>query len=201
MASGLEAPPVLSTPDTHILKFSKAPLVNPLNPSRSDEEFCITYDIGRTLNEIRQGRWRRIALQFPDEMLPDAPRVFQLLSRGLAVHDRIKPIKHESGRCNSAGAESTRNGLEEEEVQETAESMTKTRVMQDRCEKEKTSKLYILADTSYGACCIDEVAAEHVDADVVVHYGRACLSPTARLPVIHVFTHKPLDLARLIRVF
>ena len=54
-------------------------------------------------------------------------------------------------------------------------------------------KLTILADTSYGACCVDEVAAEHVDAEVVVHYGRACLSPTARLPVIYVFTAKPLD--------
>jgi diphthamide biosynthesis enzyme Dph1/Dph2-like protein len=24
---------------------------------------------------------------------------------------------------------------------------------------------------------VDEVAAEHINADVVVHYGRACLSP------------------------
>lgn len=27
------------------------------------------------------------------------------------------------------------------------------------------------------SCCVDEVAAEHINADVVVHYGRACLSP------------------------
>lgn len=37
--------------------------------------------------------------------------------------------------------------------------------------------VYILADTSYGSCCVDEVAAEHVMADLIVHYGRACLSP------------------------
>ena len=54
-------------------------------------------------------------------------------------------------------------------------------------------KVYVLADTSYSACCVDEVAAEHVDAQVVVHYGRSCLSPTARLPVIYVFTRYPLD--------
>lgn len=55
------------------------------------------------------------------------------------------------------------------------------------------TKVYVLADTSYSACCVDEVAAEHVDAQVVVHYGRSCLSPTARLPVIYVFTRYPLD--------
>ena len=26
------------------------------------------------------------------------------------------------------------------------------------------------------SCCIDEVAAEHVNADLIIHYGRACLS-------------------------
>lgn len=28
--------------------------------------------------------------------------------------------------------------------------------------------LYILADTSYGSCCVDEVAAAHVQADAIV---------------------------------
>jgi len=55
-------------------------------------------------------------------------------------------------------------------------------------------KVYILADTSYSACCVDEIAAEHASADVLVHYGRSCLSPTMRLSVIYVFTSNPLDL-------
>jgi diphthamide biosynthesis protein 2 len=43
---------------------------------------------------------------------------------------------------------------------------------------EKTGQdIFILADTSYGSCCVDEVAAEHVSADLIVHYGRSCLSP------------------------
>ena len=37
--------------------------------------------------------------------------------------------------------------------------------------------IFILADTSYGSCCVDEVAAEHVGADLIIHYGRSCLSP------------------------
>ena len=54
-------------------------------------------------------------------------------------------------------------------------------------------RLYILADTSYGACCVDEVAAHHVQAEVVVHYGHACLSPTAKLPALYVFPKAPID--------
>ena len=60
-------------------------------------------------------------------------------------------------------------------------------------------EVYVMADTTYGrwarvespvapcqlltelptsatSCCVDEVAAQHVDAQVVVHYGHACLS-------------------------
>jgi diphthamide biosynthesis protein 2 len=37
-------------------------------------------------------------------------------------------------------------------------------------------EVFILGDTSYGECCVDEVNAEHNAADVVVHYGRSCLS-------------------------
>ncbi|TFK25842.1 diphthamide biosynthesis protein [Coprinopsis marcescibilis] len=54
-------------------------------------------------------------------------------------------------------------------------------------------EVYVLADTSYGSCCIDEVAAQHAGADAIVHYGYACLSKTSRLPVIYVFGKKPID--------
>lgn len=44
-------------------------------------------------------------------------------------------------------------------------------------EKRTGQHIYVLADTSYGSCCVDEVAAEHVNADLIIHYGRSCLSP------------------------
>lgn len=47
--------------------------------------------------------------------------------------------------------------------------------------------VFILGDTSYGACCADEVGAQHLDADAIIHYGDACLSPTRSLPVLYVF--------------
>lgn len=47
--------------------------------------------------------------------------------------------------------------------------------------------LYVMADTSYGSCCVDEVAASHINADSVIHFGHTCLSPTSNLPALFVF--------------
>ena len=47
--------------------------------------------------------------------------------------------------------------------------------------------LFVLGDTSYGDCCVDEVAASHMGAQSVIHYGRSCLQQNATLPVKFVF--------------
>ena len=54
-------------------------------------------------------------------------------------------------------------------------------------------RVFVLADTTFGSCCVDEVAAAHHAADGIVHYGRACLSPVSRLPARFVFTKQPVD--------
>ncbi|XP_008223801.1 PREDICTED: diphthamide biosynthesis protein 2 [Prunus mume] len=53
--------------------------------------------------------------------------------------------------------------------------------------------LFVMADTAYGSCCVDEVGASHVDADAVVHYGHTCLSPTSTLPAFFVFGKTPIS--------
>ena len=170
--------PILSTPAEHIFEAPTA-VTAPTDEARlSDDELYVQYEIPRTIHEIRDGRRNRIALQFPDEMLVDAPRVFELL------RDGMKNERTLSSRRRS------RPSPEQSAVDPTSQS-----------EDDLEERLCILGDTSYGACCVDEVAAEHVDADVVVHYGRACLSPTARLPVIYVFTTKPLDIDAAVACF
>ncbi|TKY48075.1 Diphthamide biosynthesis protein 2 [Spatholobus suberectus] len=47
--------------------------------------------------------------------------------------------------------------------------------------------LFVMADTAYGSCCIDEVGASHINADCVIHYGHTCFSPTTTLPAYFVF--------------
>ncbi|KTW26383.1 diphthamide biosynthesis protein 2 [Pneumocystis carinii B80] len=53
------------------------------------------------------------------------------------------------------------------------------------------ASFYIIGDTFYGGCCVDEIEAQHVDADCIIHYGHACLSVTTRLPVKYVFDKLP----------
>ncbi|KAI3355095.1 hypothetical protein L3Q82_017964 [Scortum barcoo] len=68
-------------------------------------------------------------------------------------------------------------------------------------ERNSNAKTFILGDTSYGSCCVDEVAAEHVGADCIVHYGSACLSPSKRLPLMYVFERRPVDLEKCSSAF
>ena len=151
----------------------------------SDEQLHITYEIDRTVAEIRKRKFTRVALQFPDTMLPDAPRVFEALSNGL------KPTTSTLFQNQQKAQSGDPNPLVD-----SVEKLSMTH------EKLDAVRLYILADTSYGACCVDEIAAEHINADAVIHYGRACLSPTVKMPVIHIFTIQQLpDPSSLIRDF
>lgn len=173
--------PALSTPEAHLFE-DPTPTPPPTSARLSLEEIRDVYEISRTAHEIRNGGWGRIALQFPDTMLCDAPRVFEELERELKAGGNVvarEVAKEESLETNfNALAVDKEDGL-----------------------KREGWKIYILADTSYGSCCVDEIAAEHVDAEVVVHYGRSCLSPTARLPVIYVYTSRPLRLDAVVETF
>ncbi|CAO2655824.1 Nn.00g046270.m01.CDS01 [Neocucurbitaria sp. VM-36] len=183
----LEAAPVLSTPDTHIFEDPTPAVDTSRHPRLSDEQVTLTYEIERTVREIRQGRWKRIALQFPDHMLTDAPRVYEHLSRGLGKASKARDGALVKGQQNKTTTEAALSA----ELKNTS----------IHPHQESEERLFILGDTSYGACCVDEVAAEHVDADVVVHYGRSCLSPPSRLPVIYVFTEKSLDIDTISSTF
>lgn len=58
-----------------------------------------------------------------------------------------------------------------------------------------------MGDTSYGSCCVDEIAAQHINADSIIHFGHACLNPTSRLPVFHVLPKQEIDITEVINKF
>ncbi|RAL62209.1 hypothetical protein DID88_002693 [Monilinia fructigena] len=179
----LTTAPVLSTPEVHIFE-DPTPLVKHDDiPRLSDEELYDAYEISRTVREIQEGGWRKIALQFSDGMLGDAPRVFEELENRL----RKSPSDSSTSKLPNNEDSSLETDFSIPSANTAASSLQ--------------YRLFILADTSYGSCCVDEIAAEHVDAQVVIHYGRACLSPTARLPVIYVFTSRPLKLESVVQAF
>lgn len=185
MADASYVPPVLSTPDTHILNDTSDVVAPSQVEALSDEQIQTRYEVARTIKEIREHGWRRIALQFPDEMLPHSARVYQLLARGLRSADFKPAPKSRDTSSQPRIAEDADQGLLQLSLDSNSGPV----------------KLTILADSSYGSCCVDEIAGEHVDADAVVHYGRACLSPTARLPVIHVYTKRDLDYIQALKSF
>ena len=102
----------------------------------------IYYEIDRLAQQIRSlstenrndGWSCRVALQFPDELLGDAPLVCWAMEEAL-----------------------------------------------------DSALVFILGDTTFGPCCPDEVSALHLQADVLVHHGHACLSPAMSLPVLYSF--------------
>ncbi|CCE61864.1 hypothetical protein TPHA_0B01920 [Tetrapisispora phaffii CBS 4417] len=64
-----------------------------------------------------------------------------------------------------------------------------------------TRKFWVLADTAYSACCVDEVASEHVQSQIVVHFGDACLNAIQKLPVVYSFGNSYLDTSKVIEKF
>ncbi|XP_077085359.1 2-(3-amino-3-carboxypropyl)histidine synthase subunit 2 [Siphateles boraxobius] len=128
---------------------SEAVLQRTVNVSTSSHagNLMQLYQIAETCDFVTSNQFTKVALQFPDELLPDAVRV-------------SAEIEHET-----------------------------------------KAKTYILGDTSYGSCCVDDVAAEHVRADCIVHYGPSCLSPCRRLPLLHVFGKRPIDVQQCVAAF
>ncbi|KAH9489805.1 Diphthamide biosynthesis protein 2 [Bulinus truncatus] len=99
------------------------------------------YEIEKCSSWANLNNFTNIALQFPDEILIDAPVVAELLKERL-----------------------------------------------------KDSTVFILGDTSYGSCCVDEISGQHYGASCIIHYGHACLSLTSKLPVLYVLPKLFIDI-------
>lgn len=100
----------------------------------------------------------RVALQFPDELLDDAPDVCW------AFEESLTRIMMEENNNTDAKASDINTPL-----------------------------VFVLGDTTFGPCCPDEVSAMHLQADVLIHYGHACLSPAMSLPVLYGFGLTEMD--------
>lgn len=59
----------------------------------------------------------------------------------------------------------------------------------------------ILGDVTYGACCIDDLSASALSADLLVHYGHSCLVPVSStvIPTLYVFVHIAFDISHLLK--
>ena len=135
---------------------------NEHNISHSElKESFDPWQIEETIAFINKHKARKIALQFPDHLLNDSTTVSLTLKKELYKHDQ---------QVNTI--------LNEDEVKQTNKNNDKNQ--NDKFE------ISILADTTLAPCCVDEIAAQHINAHVIIHYGWTCCSPTNRMPVLHI---------------
>lgn len=57
-----------------------------------------------------------------------------------------------------------------------------------------------MGDVTYGACCIDDLASEQMDCDLLVHYGHSCLIPITetKKKVLYIFVEIQIDIEHFI---
>ncbi len=58
----------------------------------------------------------------------------------------------------------------------------------------------VLADVNYGACCIDDLTAQSLGVDLLVHFGHSCLIPTDQVAVqtMYVFVDIKINVGHLV---
>lgn len=58
----------------------------------------------------------------------------------------------------------------------------------------------ILGDVTYGACCVDDLGAQALGAELLVHYGHSCLVPIQHTAIscLYVFVEITIDVLHLV---
>lgn len=70
----------------------------------------------------------------------------------------------------------------------------------DLVEMHTEAEAVILADVTYGACCVDDYTAKALGCDMLVHYGHSCLIPidTTTIRCLYVFVEIAVDTSHLL---
>ncbi|KAG6711195.1 hypothetical protein I3842_05G041400 [Carya illinoinensis] len=63
------------------------------------------------------------------------------------------------------------------------------------------SQCFVLGDVTYGACCVDDLSASALGAELLIHYGHSCLVPidSTSIPCLYVFVDIQIDIQRLLQ--
>lgn len=99
-----------------------------------------SFEIHKTVHQLRRDRIRTVALQMPEGLMIYGPIIADILEN------------------YTYPAASTGPGGQYEGMDVTP---------------------LLLADVTYGACCIDDFTAKEMGAEMIVHYGHSCLSESS----------------------
>lgn len=190
---------------THESNSRKHLSLDPIEDEKQYREIITNYySIDETAEYIKaHPEWKRITLQFPDELVCDSSAVSQYLGAKLGLVSNVVTNTGDScgNSCgNSCGDSCGDNSCGDNSCGDSNNACCSSHKSQPHDSNEPQS-LWILADTSYSPCCVDEVAAEHVKGDMVIHYGDACLNPVNKLPVAYVFGRPTISFDEVISQF
>ncbi|ORX41125.1 putative diphthamide synthesis protein-domain-containing protein [Kockovaella imperatae] len=132
---------------------------------------------------------RRIANQIPDDILND-PVLDEAISHlpsnyNFEIHKTVHHIR--------------RDGIKTVALQMPEGLMVYGCAIADIIEEFTGALPLLLADVTYGACCIDDFTAKEMGAEMIVHYGHSCLIPVSQttLKTLYVFVEIGIDTAHL----
>lgn len=62
------------------------------------------------------------------------------------------------------------------------------------------TQVSVLGDVTYGACCVDDLGAKALGADLLVHFGHSCLVPLQHtvIPCLYVFVEIQMDIPHMV---
>ncbi|WVN89597.1 diphthamide biosynthesis protein 1 [Cryptococcus depauperatus CBS 7841] len=132
---------------------------------------------------------RRVANQVPDDILHD-PALNAAISAlpgnyNFEIHKTIHHIR--------------RDGVRNVALQMPEGLMMYGCAIADIIESFTGALPMLLADVTYGACCIDDYTAKEMGAEMIVHYGHSCLIPVSQttLKTLYVFVEIGIDTPHL----
>ncbi|WWC98713.1 diphthamide biosynthesis protein 1 [Kwoniella sp. B9012] len=132
---------------------------------------------------------RRVANQIPDDILND-PQLNAAISGlpgnyNFEIHKTIHHIR--------------RDGVKSVALQMPEGLMMYGCAIADIIETFTGALPMLLADVTYGACCIDDYTAKEMGAEMIVHYGHSCLIPVSQttLKTLYVFVEISIDTKHL----
>lgn len=195
----------------HGAKTHQRPYLGPGwdEPSLLHDKIREYYSIDELIDFLKQDndngmkKYKKITLQFPDALVADSAIIVQQLQEGLKVaHVHDHHDHHEETEINFT--EKLKKDKKDKKDHCTKScSNCKCSDPLDTKQQNDTlpQEVWILADTAYSACCIDEVAAEHVGAEIVIHFGDACLNAIQKLDAVYVFGKPYLDIDTTVQKF
>ncbi|OCF39827.1 diphthamide biosynthesis protein 1 [Kwoniella heveanensis CBS 569] len=132
---------------------------------------------------------RRVANQVPDDILND-PQLNAAIAGlpgnyNFEIHKTIHHIR--------------RDGVKSVALQMPEGLMMYGCAIADIVETFTGALPMLLADVTYGACCIDDYTAKEMGAEMIVHYGHSCLIPVSQttLKTLYVFVEIAIDTPHL----